>query len=303
MPNESFREWLRAKGQQQSVDHLEAYLAHNARAEGWTSEFKASARDADYGVREAVAALTNARGGEVFVGVDDDGRVSGSTVTREAINETLRQSRATPALWRITDLMQVTANTTEVSLPDGSGQAHVLEVRPYDRPAFVLDENQELILPIRSGSDTKILHAATAIEWYALHRRADVLRACHRELITFSLQISQHRALPEGLPDPLPYIQSIVEDGTAYNVLTTADRSAIFGAGAENSRTGGAVDSYYRAVRLVRHTLSSRPAAARNQAIRDILGLQGEFSNLGAEVLASIEALKAHIRSQGFTTE
>jgi hypothetical protein len=303
MPGRTYREWLRAGTRENTPASLEAYLAEDARSEGWVSEFKAAARDADYSAREAVAALHNAAGGEVFLGVTDDGRVSGSAVTQETLNETLRQSRAMPAAWRTTDLLQVTGNTTRVELPGAGRWAYVLEVRPSDLPAFVLDRGGALVLPVRSGSDTRILDTATAIEWYARRRRGDVLRGCYRELVTFALQLTQHQPLPEGLPDPLPYIHSVIQDGTAYAILTAEDRAALFGAGIQNGRTGGAVDTYYRAVRRVRSALTRLNEGYRNVAIRDLPGLGSEFGNLEVERSASLDALRRHIRAQGFTLD
>jgi hypothetical protein len=303
MPGSSYRQWLRTEGRESSAAELEAYLVLEARAEGWLTEFKLAASEPDFALREAVAALHNALGGEVFLGVTDAGRVEGSPATLERINETLRQPRAPQAPWRVTDLLQVTGNTTRVQAPDERRWAYVIEVRPSDLPAFVWDLPSGLTLPIRSGSDTILLDAATAIEWYTRRRRGDVLRSCYRELATFSTQLSQHRSLPEGLPDPLPYIQAIVEDGTAYATLSEADRAALFGAGVTNGRRSGAVDAYYRAVRRVRDALARREEGWANVAIRSLQGIGTEFGNLEAEVSQSLNDFARYIREQGFVLE
>lgn len=303
MPTRNYREWLRSSGRENTSASLEAYLAEGARAEGWTSEFKAAARDADYGVREAVAALHNARGGEVFLGVNNSGRVEGSEVTLEALNETLRQPRAMPAPWRVTDLLQLTGNTTRVDLPGGSKWAYVIEVRSSDLPGFILDTSGGLVLPIRSGSDTKTLDAASAIEWYAHRRRGDVLRSCYRELATFALQLSQHQPLPEGLPDPLPYIHAIVQDGTAYTILTAEDRAVLFGSGGEHGRSAGVVDTYYKAVRRVRDAYARRSEGYVNVPIRDLSGVSFEFANLETERTQSVRQLGDYVRRQGFVLD
>jgi hypothetical protein len=303
VPARYYREWLHQNARENSSGALETYLAESANAEGWTGEFKAAARDANYSVREAVAALHNTIGGEVFLGVSNSGTVEGSTVRQEALNETLRQRRAAPASWRTTDLLQVTANITKVDLPGGVRCAYVIEVRPSDLPAFVLDRSEGLVLPVRSGSDTKVLDAASAIEWNSQRRRAEILRSCYKELCTFALQLSQYRPLPEGLPDPLPYTNAVIQDGSAYTILTAEDRAALFGAGAQNGRATGAVDSYYRAIRLVRDALSRRPEGYRNVAIRDLEGLASEFANLEGERTHSVETLGRYIRAQGFALE
>jgi hypothetical protein len=177
----------------------------------------------------------------------------------------------------------------------------VIEVRQYDLPCFVLDADGRLDLPVRSGSDTKKLDAATSIEWHNARRRADVLRSCLLELRTFSLQLSQFRGLDDGLPDPLPYIHSIIQDGTAYRILTTSDRAALFGAGITNGRTTGAVDMYYRAIRRVRAALESLPIPNRSLPIRDLRDISSEFANLEADVRTNVQTLATYIRSQGVT--
>jgi hypothetical protein len=299
MPVSTYREWLALNNRPNTEEELALYLASGASTEGWLTEFKAAARNPDYGVREAVAGLANARGGEVFVGVDDDGTVTGSPVTVEALNDTLRQIRALVAPWRIVDLMQVVANTTPVPLVTSGLTAYVIEVRAYDLPCFVLTSDGRLALPVRSGSDTKLLDAATSIEWHNSRRRADVLRSCLQELKTFSLQLTQFQSLNDGLPDPLPYIHSIVQDGTAYQLLTPSDRAALFGAGVPNGRTTGAVDLYYRVVRRVRAALERLPMPNRNLPIRNIQDVNMEFANLEADIRSSVQTLETHLRSQG----
>jgi hypothetical protein len=299
MPVTTYREWLALNNRPNMAEELTSYVAAGASAEGWLTEFKAAARNPDYGVREAVAGLANARGGEVFVGVNDDGIVTGSPVTLEALNETLRQTRAPFAPWRIVDLMQVVANTTPVPLGTGGLTAYVIEVRPYDLPCFVLGADGRLALPVRSGSDTKLLDAATSIEWHNARRRADVLRSCLLELKTFSLQLTQFQSLGDGLPDPLPYIQSIVQDGTAYRVLTASDRAALFGAGIPNGRAIGAVDLYYRVVRRVRAALERLPMPNRSLPIRNLQDVNFEFADLETQIRSTIQTLETYLRSQG----
>jgi hypothetical protein len=300
MPERTYRSWLVANARESGPWGLETYLSEDARREGWTTEFKASATNADYGVREAVASLSNHSGGEVFVGVDNGGRVTGSEVREEALNETLRQVRASRADWRITNLLDVTAKLTPVQLPSRRKWAYVIEVKPYDRPAFVLDDGGDLRLPVRSGSDTKTLDTATAIEWYARRRRGQVLRSCYRELETFSLQLSQYRMFPEMLPDPLPYVQSTIQSGLAYEVLTKADRAALFGAGIANGRASGAVDIYYTTVRRVRALLPRLPEPNRNMSLKDLPGVGFEFSNLEEDLRQRLKMLGDHISREGF---
>ena len=93
----TYRSWLSATGKGANPTTLREYIHQVPGNEGWHSEFKLSAESVGFQLREAVAALANGRGGEVFVGVDNAGEVVGSTVSREALNTELRQG-SQPAL-------------------------------------------------------------------------------------------------------------------------------------------------------------------------------------------------------------
>jgi hypothetical protein len=284
-----YREWLATVQRPNAAAELALYLSTTATAEGWQSEYKAAAHDPDFGVREAVAALGNSRGGEVFVGVDDAGQVLGSPVTLDALNSVLRQTAATPSPWRIVDLLETVGQITPVAVANAGGSAYVIEVKSYDRPAFVIDSGGRLQLPVRSGNQTHKMDCATAIEFFRQRSRASVLRGCLAELRTFSLQLSPHRSLEDGLPDPLPFIQSITQDGTASTILTASDRTAVFGEGTGGARTTGAVDTYYRAVRRIRAQLDLLPQSERNVAVRNLPVVGMEFSNLEGDARSRVD--------------
>lgn len=303
MPARSYREWLATVQRANSSDELKLYLKTTATSEGWQSEYKAAAHDPDFGMREAVAALSNARGGEVFIGVDNEGEVIGSPVTLDTLNSTLQQVKANRAPWRITDLLLVVVQITRVPVQTGSTGAYVIELRSYDLPCFVLEGSDRLTLPVRSGNSTLRYDCASAIEFHLARRRSVLLRACLAELKTFSLQLSQHRALDDGLPDPLPFIHSIVQDGTAYTILTESDRTAIFGAGSATGRASGAVDTYYRAVRRIRHVLENSPTSERNVPVRSLPVVGQEFGNLETDVQTRASEFENYIRAQGISTD
>ncbi len=60
----TFREWRVAHGRPKDRDALSDYVHESGSNEEWMSEFKASTADVGYGVREAVCALANAKGGK-----------------------------------------------------------------------------------------------------------------------------------------------------------------------------------------------------------------------------------------------
>lgn len=160
----TYREWLITEKRSNDSTALTDYIAQLVRDEGWRSEFKAATRDVNFGVREAVCALANSRGGEVFVGVQDEGIVDGTSVTEQRINETLRQARADRSDWFETDLVNV-SDVLAIPFSSGDRWAYVIEVRGPDRPVFVFEDGKYRMAK-RSGSDTTALDSRSSIEWF-----------------------------------------------------------------------------------------------------------------------------------------
>lgn len=151
LPPDSFRSWL--AGEAATKLRLGEYVT--SLGEWWNSEFKAATTDIDYGLRKSVCALANARGGEVFLGIEDDRTLGGTLTDETRLEQALRQPRATPADWYVVDLNLTVSHITSVNLAGPRGRrAHVLEVRPRGIPAFVLEGPNELSLYIRQGSSS-----------------------------------------------------------------------------------------------------------------------------------------------------
>ncbi len=93
---QTYVEWLGESGAQNSEESLRRYLSLIS-DEDWRSEFKHAATRSDaryFQVRKAVCALANARGGEVFLGVTDDRRIVGTSISSEQLTEVLAQGGA-----------------------------------------------------------------------------------------------------------------------------------------------------------------------------------------------------------------
>jgi hypothetical protein len=295
----SYPEWLTAKQLTNTASSLELYL-QDVRTEGWRSEFKAATNNADFGVREAVSAFANARGGEVFVGVANSGSVDGSIVTLENLNQVLRQSGAARGDWYETDLLNV-SEVLPVSFPAGAKWAYVIQVRVPDKPVFVFQDGRYL-MAVRSGSDSfSTVDSREAMEWFRKWRRGDILRKSHAELSLYLGQLSLHRQLPDGLPDRLPFISKVSEDGTLLSFLTAEDVTTLLGRGVPNGgRAGGVVDLYYGVLGWAKAELARRPIANRFLPLRDLGAASAGYGNLDGEISAKLTTFAAYIQIQGF---
>jgi hypothetical protein len=303
----TFADQVRARTLKCDASGLKSYIDSEILREGWKVEYKACTKNVDFGVREAVCALANTRGGEVFVGVTDAGIVDGSEVTEQKLNEVLRQAK--PGLpsadWYQTDLVNAVREVVLVPCPGGTKWAYVLSVSVGGVATFVFDQGSDSwILAVRSGSDTKHLDSYASIAWFRTQRRGDMLRACYKELRQYLSQISLHRQLPVGLPAALPYISSIQKDPQMFKLLEGDDLNFIFGAGVPTgARSSGVTDLYYSVLSCYEGIASRVGPGARYQTLRDLgMGMMG-FGNLDGDIQTTLSSFATYIKSAGFKVD
>jgi hypothetical protein len=296
----TYVEWRNANGRANDPSALGDYIKGLISPEGWLSEANASVRTVDYHAREAVVALANARGGEVFVGARNDGTVDGTTVTEQALNETLRQPKAERGEWFETDLLKV-SDVAPVPFPEGGRWAYVIQVRVPDRPVFIF-ENDRYWMAKRSGSDTfRAVDSRESMQWFRESRRGEILRNCYTELSMYLSRLSLHSYLPDGLPERLPYVSKVSEDGSLLRFLTVDDRGRLLGSGIPGvTRSPGFVDLYYAVVGWANTELARRPHAERFQTLRDLGIANAGYGNLDKDILAKLAEFDQYIRDQGF---
>ena len=92
---------------------MESFLAQIQKGEGQKTEFKTSFQKE---VIETVVAFANAKGGKVFVGVNDSGEIIGTTVSEESIQNhinTIKQNTQPSVIVDIDDpdYLQASAKT------------------------------------------------------------------------------------------------------------------------------------------------------------------------------------------------
>jgi len=243
----TFRDWLGKR--EPTAPVLQEYLASLGQ-EWLRTELKAATEDVDFGLRRAVAALHNTRGGNVFVGVRNDRTIAGTAVSVERLRQVLAQSRIDPPNDAcITDL--TSAVNAFLVVQDGEVRVVVIEVIRTGKAALLIDENGAFQLCYRRGDETLEADPGKVIDWFRATRREEILVTVYRELKALSRRIRRWNYFPD-LPDPaLPYLASCMADGTLYRFLSDDDLLAIIG-GTRDAQEGpapGFVHTYLSTVR------------------------------------------------------
>jgi hypothetical protein len=234
--NITFHQYL--KGKEATIEDLKSYLA--GLDEWWNSEFKiatdASLDNNAYSVREAICALANTNGGEIFLGISNDKQIIGTNFTYERLSEILRQSNAPRADWYIIDLNEVIKQSPIIVILDQDKKAYILEIRRPGVPIFIQD-NGKMNAPRRIGNQTLKSDGLTTINIYRTMKREEILRTCYIEFRTFTQRIHQgYSAWSLGLGLKFPYLIKRMEDGSFYNELRPEDIRQLVG---KKSNSGG----------------------------------------------------------------
>ncbi|MDG6970493.1 MAG: ATP-binding protein [Nitrososphaerota archaeon] len=296
----SYREFL--NGRPSAEKELKAYL--DLLGPEWhKKEFKLAAKDPDYGVREAVTALANSDGGEVFLGVNDSRVVVGTSATEGSLTQTLRQNTARREEWCETCLTNVVRDVLAIPLDGERGRVLVLEVFPPGVPVFVQtdDDRDGLLYCYRDGGSTHRAGTFTAIRRYRETRAAQILRTLYSELSRASQRIRRNASLPPLLDPPLPYYARVLSDGSLYRYLPQDDLDFIMG-----GPNGGAgyADAYLRFVAVVQRFRAKSGIPWENVTV-EILA-QNQANSLGdypTEISTAVKQLQSHLKLRGILVE
>ena len=252
--------WLEGKASTSS--NLTRYLA--TLAEWWNAEFKIPSGAEELGIRKGVCALSNARGGELFVGVADGKELVGCSFTEQTLRQWLQQPRSTPGEWYVVDLNQSVRRIIPVPLGRKDSRIFVLEIVRTGQPAFVLLEGGELAMYIREGESSVKAGSLRALECSRHLSREEILVTLYEELKTLSDVIGgMFPGLAVDLGMSLPYLMKRLEDGSFYRLLTAEDKLIILGkAQGDTGYTGGVLQEVFEARRRYRSELGSTQGIA-----------------------------------------
>ena len=290
----TFRAWL--AGRQATEDLLTRYIS--SLAEWRASEMKAAVEAVDFTLREAVCAIANSGGGEVFLGVRNDHSFIGTVVTEQRLTQVLKQATAPASDWYVVDLTRAVRHvlTIPVGSPSSLRFVYVLEVTRLGLPLFVQEESNELSLYLRQGESSIRADSFRALEWSRDVTREEILKTCYLELKTLSRVVTEmYAGMAMGLGLTLPYLTKRLEDGTFYRYLTEEDIIFILGRARDSSGYEGGI---VRSVFETRHELdvTRRQGMNRGEEYRetdDVLRAARE------DIPRSADSFKRYLEDQG----
>lgn len=203
---------------------LSAYLAE-LHDEDWRSEFKSATNDINHGLREAVAALANHEGGELFLGIRDvDRGLEGTRLRKVDLPSRLRQEGTREDGFSL-DLSPLAEQTTEVPLADPDRRVLVIEVRKALLPALIREDDETLAWYVRSGDSNRKLEPLEWVRRLGERSRGRLLLELYREykgkVDSIPHILNFDRLDPEIFR--LPRYEEARKDGSIYSLLTTAD--------------------------------------------------------------------------------
>jgi hypothetical protein len=291
---------------------LSGYLAALG-PEWWASELKETVSDLGdmVGPRKSVAGLANRYGGEVFLGVANDGSVIGTPVTWEQLEASLHQPNAIRSDQYVSDLtFAVCVPPVVVKVSDGPPlrSAYVVEVVQQALPVYTWDERLRTFeLFVRFAGGTRSLGAIAAIDWLRERTRARVLRTIYLEFETVSRIAVHDQDYSVGFTPVMPFLQKCLEDGSLYTALTVEDRRQLLGQVLEGARSGGSLGFVGKFLRLSKEMEISGRVIERShpdwslQQVGDALWQW--HHNTWNELKQSREAFKTWITGQGIRLE
>jgi hypothetical protein len=151
---------------------LKEYL--RSKAEWVAFELKTAKDPPVFGMRISVAAFSNTDGGDLFLGVANNGDVLGTPVDLAVISQILRQEGAPAREGCSSNLIEVVRDPIKIPL-EGLSPVYWLNVAPFGRLAAVLHEDGTLGLYDRPGAESKEVRGFDAIDMFRRKTRARLL--------------------------------------------------------------------------------------------------------------------------------
>lgn len=305
----SFRAWMSSRGETTATPtSLSGYLAALG-PEWWASEFKETVSDLGdmVGPRKSVAALGNRYGGEIFLGVTDEGSVRGTPVTWEQVEAALHQPNSTRSSQYVSDLtFAIRVPPVIVKVSDGPPllTAQVVEVVQQALPVYTWDERlRRFELFVRFAGGTRNLGAIDAINWLEERTRARLLRTIYLEFDTVTRIAVHDQDYSVGFTPVMPFLQRCLEDGILYTALTVDDRKQLLGQVLEGARSGGSVGFVGKFLRLSKEMEASRRVIERSHPDWSVPQVEDALwtwhNNTWNELRQSRDAFRAWLTGQG----
>lgn len=224
----SFRRFL--EGRKPTRPELDVYL--QSTIEWARTEFKLAKKVPEFGLRKAICAQANGDGGDVFLGVEDDGTVRGVRFDLDEVAKVLDTNPSTESPRFETSLRRYLPNPIIAIEVEPDLNVLVLEVVPNGVPCLILDENGRFQMYERKLRSSEPMDARAVVERFLKMGRAKMLREIYVEL---QQSVKQVHLSMENHPPPgvlLPRFERMYAEGVwsefALKVGTRADDWALF---------------------------------------------------------------------------
>lgn len=159
-------------------EKLAAFLEANGE---WVRlEFKEARQVPVYGLRKSIAALASTSGGDLFLGVLDDGTLRGCSFDRSALSAALMQTGAPDRADLRTNLVEVVGDPISISLSNGN-TVFWLVVPECGWIVAALHEDGSLGLYDRPGANSSQVVGLDAVDFFRRPNRARILREIFEE--------------------------------------------------------------------------------------------------------------------------
>jgi hypothetical protein len=196
------------------------------RGEWVALEFKTADRAPQFGLRKTVSAFGNKDGGDIFLGVTDDGSVDGTTIDLATVSRVLEQEGAPPRDRTITDLVPLVHEPRRIALSNGKF-VYWIDVAAQGLLVAAFDPTDGLLhLYDRPGAESEELKGFAAIDLFQRKTRARLLVSIFSEFRRIVKSIPQYYTVPNQVrQDTIRPILLILESTEWQSVATEADRS------------------------------------------------------------------------------
>lgn len=165
-------------GSTPSEQLLQTYLKGNPE---WVRlEFKESKQIPTHGLRKSIAALASTSGGDLFLGVKDDGTIEGCAFDPSALSSALEQKGAPTREDVRTNLVQVVGDPKQIILENGN-RVYWFDVPEYGWIVGALHDDGTLGVYDRPGANSKEVCGLAAADFINRVNRARLLRRVYEE--------------------------------------------------------------------------------------------------------------------------
>ena len=168
-------------GSHPTEERLAAFLKVNPE---WVRlEFKEAKQVPTHGLRISIASLASTSGGDVFLGVKDDGTFEGCSFDPSLLSGVLEQKGAPVHEEIRTNLVEVAGDPEVIQLDNGN-RVYWFKVAEYGWVVAALKDDGTVGLYDRPGANSKEVCGIASVDFFSRPNRGRLLRKVYEEAVT-----------------------------------------------------------------------------------------------------------------------